>query len=239
MKRVLVINGSPKKERSYTFKAASAFLEGLNKDNECQIEIIHVSNLNIKPCLGCLSCWGRTEGECVIKTDDIPSLKEKILNADIVIQVFPLYFFGMPGTYKLMTDRLLSMMNTYKGHEMPTDGQSLHGLRYFNPNQKFLFISSCAYSEYKDVYESLTRQLDFIYGTKGYQKIYLPQLMTLMELGNSPRLDRYLKKLSDAGYKFIKEGLSNEECDNLSKLPFTPSTYKMLLQNFWNEQKIK
>ena len=58
-----------------------------------------------------------------------PSSK-KILDAEIVIQAFLLYFFGVPGQVKLMTDRLLSMMNTYQGQHAPKDGAPAHGLRY-------------------------------------------------------------------------------------------------------------
>ena len=146
-KKVLVINGSPKLNRSTTMSITNAFIEGLNEFNECDVEIINVQSLNFKPCTGCLSCWGRTEGECVIKNDDISVVKEKILNADIIIESFPLFFFGMPGILKLFTDRLLSMMNTYRGHKPPEGNESFHGLRYPDANKRFVVISSCAYTE--------------------------------------------------------------------------------------------
>lgn len=58
-KKVLVINGSPKLNRSTTMSITNAFIEGLNEFNECDVEIINVQSLNFKPCTGCLSCWGR------------------------------------------------------------------------------------------------------------------------------------------------------------------------------------
>lgn len=51
----------------------------------------------------------------MIPDDDIPALKQKILDADVILLSYPLYFFGMPGTVKVMTDRLLSMLCTYRG----------------------------------------------------------------------------------------------------------------------------
>ena len=53
----------------------------------------------------------------------------------------------MPGILKLFTDRLLSMMNTYRGHKPPEGNESFHGLRYPDPNKRFVVISSCAYTE--------------------------------------------------------------------------------------------
>ena len=89
--RVLLLNGSPRKEKSCTIRVAHKFVDGLRAAGDCEVEEINISDCRITPCLGCLSCWGRTEGECVIKNDDIPMLKEKILAAkragitDIVI----------------------------------------------------------------------------------------------------------------------------------------------------------
>ena len=55
-KKVLVINGSPKNDRSSTMYITNAFLEGLKASCECDIEVINVHKLNFKPCTGCLSC---------------------------------------------------------------------------------------------------------------------------------------------------------------------------------------
>ena len=79
--KVLLLNGSPRREKSCTIRVAHKFVDGLRAAGDCEVEEINISDCKITPCLGCLSCWGRTEGECVIKNDDIPMLKEKILAA--------------------------------------------------------------------------------------------------------------------------------------------------------------
>ena len=109
MRKILVLNGSPHKANSTTMVATNAFVRGMLSSGKYEAETVHITGLNIRPCMGCLSCWGRTEGECVIKNDDIPALKEKILASDILIASFPLYYFGIPGQFKVMMDRLLSM----------------------------------------------------------------------------------------------------------------------------------
>ena len=102
--KVLVLNGSPKAERSNTLNITKAFLKGFPADTE--VEQVNLYKKDIKPCLGCFSCWSRTPGQCVIK-DDMQDIYEKIKAADIVIESFPLYFFGMPSQMKATTDRCL------------------------------------------------------------------------------------------------------------------------------------
>ena len=92
-KRILILNGSPRKAKSTTLLATNAFVEGMVQAGGYVPETVHIAELRITPCTGCLSCWGRTEGECVIRNDDIPALKQKILQADELICSFPLYYF--------------------------------------------------------------------------------------------------------------------------------------------------
>ena len=101
MAKILVLNGSPHKSASTTMAVTNAFVKGMCKGGEYESEIINISDLNVTPCMGCLSCWARTEGECVIKNDDMPAVKKRIEEADIIIESYPLYFFGMPGQMKL------------------------------------------------------------------------------------------------------------------------------------------
>ena len=161
--KILVLNGSPKGEKSATLNVTKAFVNGIKEKTNAIVEYVNLSELNIKPCTGCLSCWGRTEGECVIKNDDILPFKNKILEADIFIESFPLFFFGMPGTMKVFTDRMLSMMNTYRGQKSPLNGESFHGIRNKSV-PKFIVITSCAYTEFGPVYEPLIKQYDCICG---------------------------------------------------------------------------
>ena len=66
--RVLVLNGSPKK-RSDTYRLTDAFLKGLNKEQNHEVEVINVIEKNIAPCQGCFGCWQKQDGHCVIPDD--------------------------------------------------------------------------------------------------------------------------------------------------------------------------
>ena len=112
--RILVINGSPKGEKSNTWFLTSAFLNGLRQGSgELDTEILTLRNLQIKPCLGCFSCWNKTPGKCCIR-DDMDSVLKKYLWADLIIWSFPLYYFSVPGSLKTLIDRQLPMVLPFR-----------------------------------------------------------------------------------------------------------------------------
>ena len=237
-KKVLVINGSPKQNKSTTMVITNAFVKGIKEYEDVDLEVINVSSLNVRPCTGCLSCWGKTEGECVIKSDDVSMVKAKILSTDVIILSFPLFFFGLPGECKVLMDRLLSMMLTYRGHKPPLDGSSFHGLRYENTDQRVIIISSCAYTEVNKVYDSITSEFDYILGKNKYIPIFVPQVKTLVDIKNENKLSRFLKKFNEAGRTFMENGaLDVTDRENLSKAPFSEGAYKIFLDQFWKEEK--
>ena len=235
--KILILNGSPHGQNSTTMCATNAFAEGIKEETGGEIEIIDISKLNVRPCMGCLSCWGRTEGECVIKDDDIPAVKEKILNADIIIESFPLYFFGMPGAVKVFTDRMMSMIKTYEGQGVPRSGQSAHGLRYPDPEKSFVLISSCAYTETDMIYDPLKAQYDLIIGKGEYTDLFFPQLKTLVDKGGSRKV-RFENRVKAAGREFGRNrALSAETKAGIVRAPFPQDVYKVIIENVWEEER--
>ena len=236
-KKILLLNGSPHREGSTTLFAAEQFAHGIADTLGAEIETIHIADLDIRPCTGCLSCWGRTEGECVIRNDDVQMVKEKILAADIIIESFPLYFFGMPGIVKMLTDRMLCMGRTYEGQSLPKDGSSAHGLRYYNPDQSFVLISACAYAEADRLFDPLKEQYDLICGEGTYTHLFFPQLKTLVDIGGG-RKSRFAKRAYDAGKEYALSGtLSEETVRKLVNPPFAKDIYKTIIKNVFDAER--
>ena len=52
--KVLVINGSPKLEKSNSLRLTNAFVKGLQSETEVEFEQLDIYKLNIEPCQGCL-----------------------------------------------------------------------------------------------------------------------------------------------------------------------------------------
>ncbi|HBJ18689.1 MAG TPA: flavodoxin family protein [Clostridiales bacterium] len=240
MRRVLILNGSPRRTASSTMVVTRAFAEGIAEGcGEAEFETVNVSDLRITPCRGCLSCWGRTAGKCVIVGDDVPALIEKIRAADLLIVSFPLYFFGMPGEMKLLVDRLLPLMSTYRGQLPPKEGESYHGFRFPDPGKRLVLVSSCAYSDAAGVYDPLLSELDCILGRERYTPILCPQLKTLVDMGDTAPFRRAMKKYRTAGRTFAERTLTKKEIAALAKPPFSEGIYRDFLATFWAKEEAK
>ncbi len=105
--KILVLNGSPKREHSDTMHITRAFLEGMNEATKHDIHIIQVIDKHIEFCTGCFSCM-RNGGTCV-HDDDMREILEEILESDLLIWSFPLYCYGMPAPLKALLDRTLPL----------------------------------------------------------------------------------------------------------------------------------
>ena len=105
--KILVLNGSPKRDKSDTMHITRAFLEGMKEAEPQEINTIHVVDRHIEYCTGCFSCM-RNGGTC-IHNDDMSEILEEILASDLLIWSFPLYCYGMPAPLKSLLDRTLPL----------------------------------------------------------------------------------------------------------------------------------
>ena len=105
--KILVFNGSPKREKSDTMHITRAFLEGMSEVSKQEIQLIHVIDKHIEYCTGCFACM-HNGGTCV-HDDDMQEILEEILASDLLIWSFPLYCYGMPAPLKALLDRTLPL----------------------------------------------------------------------------------------------------------------------------------
>ena len=106
--KILVLNGSPKK-KSDTMRLTDAFLKGLNKNSEHEVNIINVIDKDIAPCRGCFGCWRNLDGHCVIQ-DDQNAILDLYRSSDVIIWSFPLYCYSMPSHLKAVLDRTIPLI---------------------------------------------------------------------------------------------------------------------------------
>lgn len=235
--RILILNGSPRGERSNTLRLAKAFAAGFPEETD--IEIVCLKELEIKPCLGCFSCWTKTPGECVIK-DDMQTLYPKIEAADIIIESFPLYFFGMSGAVKTMTDRCLPFMKTYLGTSDENGKSSFHQLR--NPdmyNKKFVLISTCGYVQTAPMYPALLKQYDLICGEGNYTAILCSEGELFGYEGLAERQKNgYLADMTKAGAEFAANGkVSAKTLDKLLRPILSPGGFEAIVRSHWGGEE--
>ncbi len=233
--KVLVINGSPKGERSNTMNITRAFLDGFPSGTE--VEYATLCKLDIKPCLGCFSCWGKAKGECVIK-DDMQALREKILAADIIIESFPLYFFGMPSPMKCMTDRCLAFMMPYMGSRAEDGRAGFHEMRDKKLfEKKLVVISTCGYVDAKPMYPALKMQLDLICGEGRYTAIFCPQGELFVSPAAKRQREGYLSDIRQAGAEFAENlSLSEKTKIRIAKPILSPQGFETITSTHWKQK---
>lgn len=209
--KVLMINGSPKGKKSNTYKLSTAFVEGVKEVSSVEYEEIQVNTLNIKPCLGCFSCWNKTPGQCVIK-DEMAGVLEKILWADLVIWSFGLYYFNVPSKMKNLIDRQLPNVLPF----MVKDSESgSHPTRYDMSGKKHVVISTCGFYTTHGNYGSVDPMFDHFLGKGRYEKIYCSQgeLFRVPQL--KKRTDEYLSYVKTAGEEFAQGGSISDDTKEL------------------------
>lgn len=232
--QALVINGSPKGASSNTMWLTNAFTGGFPED--VAVKTITLREKNIHPCMGCFSCWTKTPGQCAIK-DDMQEIYQDILESDIIIESFPLYFAGVPSRLRMMTERCLLFTKRYEGSPEDTFHSILEMDEHSLKNKKMVLISSCGYVSMDTMFEALLKEYDLICGNGNYTRILCAQ-GELLQAGNRTRqVVNYLEEVRQAGREFIEQGAISEERQKiLDRQMVTPRTFEVLIKRYWSER---
>ena len=198
--KILVLNGSPKRERSDTMCITRAFLDGMNEAAPQEVQTINVVDRHIEYCTGCFACM-RNGGTC-IHGDDMRAILEEILSSDLLIWSFPLYCYGMPAPLKALLDRTLplsSMAMQKVGDRYEHVGQAdFSHLRY-------LMICGCGFPNSKHNFEPAVAQ--FKLGFPGNHTIItVPESPMFNAPGAAVVTEPRLTRVKQAGRQFAEKG---------------------------------
>ena len=97
---IIILLGSPHKNGT-TARLAAAFEKGAVNAGHT-VETVFVPGKKIAPCLSCGVC--RKTGACV-QRDDAPAVLEKLMRADGIAFVSPLFYFNLTAQLKALIDR--------------------------------------------------------------------------------------------------------------------------------------
>ena len=114
MKKVIILNGSPRKNWN-TYKMCESFAEGV-KESGAQAEIINLYDVDYKGCRCCFACKlknGKNFGKCSYP-DGLTPILDRISQADGVVLASPIYFGDITGAAKSCLERLFFPFFEYK-----------------------------------------------------------------------------------------------------------------------------
>ena len=114
---ILILNASPRRHGNI-----SQMVEVMA--DECrqagvEVQTVAVQQLDIRPCLGCMKC--RAAHKCVLPEDDAQRVLKLIQQSDALVIAAPCYWGNIPGTLKLLFDRIVygMMDESEKGWPLP------------------------------------------------------------------------------------------------------------------------
>lgn len=100
MKKVLILSASPRKGGNSDI-LCDEFIRGAAEAGN-KAEKIRIAEKQIGYCTACYAC--SETHECV-QNDDMTSVLDKMLNADVIVLATPVYFYTMCAQMKTLIDR--------------------------------------------------------------------------------------------------------------------------------------
>lgn len=128
---ILIINASPRRDG-----CVSQMLGLVRKEGEArsaEVTVVRVADLQVGACIGCMQC--RSRQECVLPYDDARKVLAMINEADAVIVGTPCYWGNIPGSLKVLFDRIVYGMMGESRRGMPLP---LH------KGKRAAFIATCS-----------------------------------------------------------------------------------------------
>lgn len=169
--KILVFNGSPKKEKSNTLHITHAFLNGMSEAASQEVQCIDVIDQKINFCLGCFAC--KQNGGSCVQDDAMYGILEKILDSDLLLFSFPLHSYGMPAPLKNLIDRMLPLSSMAMAS---VNGRYTHIGQRDYAHLRYLMICGCGFPNSKQNFEPAIAQF----------KLLFPSDHTILTVPESP-----------------------------------------------------
>ena len=149
MKRVLILMGSPRQQGN-TAALLEPFCQEL-KHGGAETEVVRLYDRDIRPCRACRACQKDWTVFGCPQQDDVHSIFDRALAADLMVLATPIYAWYCTAPMKALLDRLVYGMNKFYGE---TRGPSLW------EGKAVALLLSCGYRPEKgcDLFETGMRR---------------------------------------------------------------------------------
>ncbi|MBP2642717.1 MAG: NADPH-dependent reductase [Firmicutes bacterium] len=226
--RLVAVNGSPKGRESNTQVMVSALLKGA-REAGAETDTIFLAEKEVDHCKGCLCCWLKTPGQCVIQ-DDMNELLARCKEADILVLATPLYFDNVTSRLKSFMDRMIVKGDPH--FQKDENGECRH-LKMNAYSPKLVLVSNCGFSErsHFQVISHWIRRVALNMKTEVAGELFAAQgsLLKTQVPENVSIVKQYLQHLETAGRELALGQKVSEETQRLLERNFIPD--EMYIQN--------
>ena len=109
--QIVVLTGSPRRNGNSSY-LADRFVAGAEEAGHSVFRF-DAAFKKVNPCIACNHC--RTAGACVYDDDFTKELKQRLIDADMVVFCSPMYYFGLSSQLKTVIDRFYGINGAIKG----------------------------------------------------------------------------------------------------------------------------
>ena len=150
--KILLLNSSPRKNGNTTY-ATQKISKNIVEHTSHSVESIKITDLKVGGCIACDGCSTNDEG-CIFK-DDTQYIMDKISDANLVVFLVPVYWWGIPSQLKAVVDKFYSVQSKLK-----------------TQNKKIGLITIGANEINDRQYSLISEQFDCINNFLGWEKIF-------------------------------------------------------------------
>ncbi|ELP92638.1 hypothetical protein EIN_369600 [Entamoeba invadens IP1] len=108
--KVVTIIGSYR-ENGMSAKLAAKYVEELEKTHQITNKTFNIAQNQLNGCHGCLGCKAHPDQFYCSQSDECFEILKEMVEADVVIFSYPVYWYYMPAQVKLLLDRTVSLFN--------------------------------------------------------------------------------------------------------------------------------
>lgn len=211
--RVLVVNGSARKEKGYTAMILEPFMNGM-KQAGAEVNLLYAKQLNVNPCRGDFSCWYKKPGICHIN-DSMQPVYSKLKEATILVLGIPVYL-PLPGEMQNFLNRLMPLMNPILKYR---NGHTKIQFHDYVKIRKIVLVSACGWWE-RGNFDTVSRIVEEICQKVNVEfggSILRPHADILPEVKD--KADEVFEALKEVGFNLIKEGTLPKDLLNIVAQP--------------------
>lgn len=173
MKKVIAINGSPRKNWN-TVMLLNKALEGAASVG-AETEMVHLYELNFKGCTSCFACKRKNSkfiGRCAMK-DDLTEVLENVMKSDVLLLGAPIYLGDITGEMKSFYERLVFMNLSYDSPQRRNFAGKISTGFIYTMGVPHDMVQTRGYSYIFDTYKSYLQLLngpsEYIVSADNYQ----------------------------------------------------------------------
>ena len=157
MKKVVVVNGSPRKNWN-TDTLLKKVADGAQSQG-AEVKMFYLYDLKFTGCRGCMACklkGGKSLGRCAIK-DDLTTVLNEAHDADAVVMGSPIYWHELSGMMRCFIERFLFQYLNYDDPSKPLSTEKNTAL-VCTMNMPAEHFESYGYDKKLSAYEELFTQ---------------------------------------------------------------------------------